>query len=49
MDKEKLYKIIEKAKSEIVQAEKNIIYANAKIDVANEMLLDEESEETITI
>lgn len=49
MNKEKLYQIIEKAKTEIAEAEKAIIYATAKIDVANEMLVEEEKEEEIVI
>jgi hypothetical protein len=44
MNKEKLYAIIAKAQGEIAEAEKKILYANAKIDVVNEMLLEEANE-----
>lgn len=42
--KEKLYAIIEKATAEKKEAERAILYADAKIDVANEMLLTVESD-----
>ena len=44
--KEKLYAIIEKANAEKKEAEKVILYADAKIEVANEMLLSVDVEET---
>jgi hypothetical protein len=43
-NKEKLLAIIEKAKEEKSIAEKAIIYADAKIEVATEMLKDDEAE-----
>lgn len=43
-NKEKLLAIIEKAKEEKSIAEKAIIYADAKIEVAIEMLKDDEVE-----
>ena len=48
--KEKLYAIIEKANAEKKEAEKVILYADAKIEVANEMLKENEvvSTEEIT-
>jgi hypothetical protein len=39
---EKLLAIIKEAEQEKAEAEKTIIYANAKIEVANKMLKDEE-------
>ena len=46
-NKEKLLAIIEKAKEEKSVAEKTIIFAEAKIEVATEMLKDEEVEEVV--
>lgn len=43
-NKEKLLAIIEKAKEEKAAAEKTIVYAEAKIEVATEMLEDDVEE-----
>jgi hypothetical protein len=50
INKEKLYEIIEKEKAKIEDAknvikekEKEILYSNAKIDVANEMIIENET------
>ena len=48
-NKEKLLAIIEKAKEEKVKAEKTIVFAEAKIEVATEMLEDESKEEAVEV